>query len=472
MSDADLLIVGGGPAGMSAALAAASRGIRCCIIDEAPELGGQIYRAPHPTARQAAPQLIHTRGDELREQVAQHRDLIEVRSSTMVWGVSDVSKVAIGREGHGSEFVHPRAMVIATGAYEYCPPFPGWTLPGVMTPGSAQILTKTMNVQPGKRVLVAGTGPLLYVVASQLVQKGVDVLAVLEATRKMDWLRLPLVGLCAPELLAEGLGYLRVLRAAGVPIHYGRVVTRAEGDGELQRVTHASVNSDWVPDRDSEEQFEVDTLCVGYGLQPRNYLAQLGGCAIKFDETRGGWVPKRDKRMRTSQAFLYAAGDGAGIGGSRLAELDGKIAGLTAARDLGYISAVAMWMAQLPLRIKRARLTRVLNAIALITRLKSGLAELVEPETIVCRCEEIKWREAKTAIEHGGHDFRTLKVMTRIGMGMCQARFCWPSMSRMIARQTDIAVADVGPAHPRPPIRPVQLDVIADETHATAKASE
>jgi NADPH-dependent 2,4-dienoyl-CoA reductase/sulfur reductase-like enzyme len=472
LTDAELLIVGGGPAGMNAALAAASKGVSCCIIDEAAELGGQIYRTAHPTARQASPQLIHPRGDELRAQVEQQSELIEVRSKSVVWGVSDVNKVAVGREAHGTEFLHPKAMVIATGAYEFCPPFPGWTLPGVMTPGSAQILAKTMNVLPGQRVLVAGTGPLLYVVASNLVQKGADVVAVLEATQKIDWLRLPLVGWSAPELLAEGLEYLRVLREAGVPVHYGRVVTRAEGDGEVQSVCHAPVNRNWFPDRSREERIEVDTLCIGYGLQPRNYLAQLSGCAIEFDALKGGWTPQRDKFMRTSQNYLYAVGDGAGIGGSRIAELDGKLVGLTAASDLGYISAAEMQKAQRPLRARRTRFARVQNAIARITRLRPGLAALVEPDTIVCRCEEIRWREAKTAIEHGGHDFRTLKVMTRIGMGMCQARFCWPAMANMVAQQTGKAVVDIGPAKPRPPIRPVQLDVIAKAPAAKVEASE
>jgi NADPH-dependent 2,4-dienoyl-CoA reductase/sulfur reductase-like enzyme len=462
LSKPELLIIGGGPAGMNAAIEAASHGVSCCIVDEARELGGQIYRAAHSTAREASPGLIHPRGDELRSQLAALSKFIEVRSESVVWGISDGNKVAVGKETVGTEFINPQAMIMATGAYEYIPPFPGWTLPGVMTPGAAQILAKTLNVLPGKRVVVAGTGPLLYVVASQLVQKGINVIAVLEATPRRDWLKLPFAGWRAWELLKEGFGYLRVLRRAGVPVHYGRIVTRAEGDAEVSRIYHAPVDRDWFPDRNKEECLEVDTLCVGYGLQSRNYLAQLAGCEIEFNEMSGCWVPKRDRNLRTSKENIYAVGDGAGVAGSKIAELEGQLAGLGVAASLGHIDDVQLRQRCKPLQRELDRIASLQNAIAMITRVRPGLTDLVDTDTIVCRCEEVRWKEAKEAIEHGGQDFRTLKVMTRLGMGMCQARFCWPAMARMVASHKGCDVSEVGPVRPRPPIRPVRLDVIAE----------
>jgi NADPH-dependent 2,4-dienoyl-CoA reductase/sulfur reductase-like enzyme len=460
LNSAELLIVGGGPAGMNAAIEAAKLGVPCCIVDEGHELGGQIFRDAHPLAATTFPELINPRGDELRSQVAALSHLIQVRSGSVVWGMSGKNRVAIGKEGVGTEFLEPKALIIATGAYEYTPPFPGWTLPGVMTPGAAQILTKTMNVLPGKRVVVAGTGPLLYVVASQLVQKGVEVVEVIEATQSMAWLKFVLTGWRAWDLYKEGLRYITILKKAGVPIRYGRVVTRAAGDGEVQRIYHAPVDADWHPDTQQESCTEADTLCISYGLQSRNYLAQMAGCDIDFDEDGGGWVPARDADLRTSRPDVFAVGDGAGVAGSRIAELEGRLAGLNAAALLSAIEPETLQQRRESILSQLKPVEKVQKLIAHITRVRPGLTTLVDADTIVCRCEEVRWKEVKQAIEYGGHNFRTLKVMTRLGMGMCQGRFCWPAMSRMVARENGCEISEIGPARPRPPIRPVPMDVI------------
>jgi NADPH-dependent 2,4-dienoyl-CoA reductase/sulfur reductase-like enzyme len=457
---------------MNAAIEAAEQGVHSCIVDEGTELGGQIFRNSHPRARKSSPQHINPRGDELRSRVAELSHLIEVRSGSMVWGMSGKNRVAIGKEGVGTEFIEPKAMIIATGAYEYTPPFSGWTLPGVMTPGSAQILTKTMNVMPGKRVVVAGTGPLLYVVASQLVQKGVDVVEVIEATQRMAWARFILTGWRAWDMYKEGLRYVAILKKAGVPIRYGRIVTRAEGDDELQRIYHAPVDTEWNPDTQRELCTEVDTLCIGYGLQSRNYLAQMAGCDIDFDENAGGWVPVRDENLCTSRPDIFAVGDSAGVAGSRIAELEGRLAGLNAAALIKKIDARLLQKHRKEILSPLNKIGSIQKLIAHITRVRPGLMTLVNTDTIVCRCEEVRWQEVKQAIEYGGHDFRTIKVMTRLGMGMCQGRFCWPAMSRMVAKETGCKISEVGPARPRPPIRPVPMNVIAGTGDTSIKAVE
>jgi len=458
-----LLIIGGGPAGMSAAIAAARQGVASRIIDEAPHLGGQIYRKPHDRGRTDDFPYFQ-RGDELRNEVSAHADLIDVQSQTVVWGISKDGKVAVGKEQHGSTIVEPECLILAPGAYEYTVPFPGWTLPGVMTPGSAQILAKTTAISPGKRVVVAGTGPLIYVVASQLVQRRVNVVAVIEATQRLAWWRLPVQGWRAAAVIREGLGYINTLRKARVPLHYGRIVTQAKGTDELERVVHAPVNANWVPNANREQTIEADTLCVSYGLQPRNYLAQLAGCDIEFDAQQGGWRAARDADMCTSQRQVFAVGDGAGVAGADTAELEGALAGLVCANRLNKLSAHNLGRLRQPLENELHKLAGAQAALGHITRIRPGLSQLVQDDTIVCRCEEVKWQEVRQAIEHGGTRFRTLKVMTRFGMGMCQARYCWPAMAQKIAHHTDTPVEEVGPVSPRPPIRPVSVDVIANTT--------
>ena len=463
------MIIGGGPAGMSAAIAAASHGVASSIIDEAPHLGGQIYRKPHARGRTDDFPYFQ-RGDELRNEVAANTNLIDVQSQTVAWGISKDGKVAVGKEQHGSTIVEPECLILAPGAYEYTVPFPGWTLPGVMTPGAAQILAKTSAISIGKRVVVAGTGPLIYVVASQLLKRGINVVAVIEATKRLAWWRLPVQGWRATAVIREGLGYIKTLRKAGVPLHYGHIVTQAKGKDELESVVHAPVNANWVPNANHEKNIEADTLCVSYGLQPRNYLAQLAGCKIEFNAKQGGWRAARDANMRTSQHKVFAVGDGAGIAGADTAELEGALAGLVCAQRLNKLSAHNLSKLRQPLENKLHKLSGAQAALGHITRLRPGLGQLVQDDTIVCRCEEIKWREVRKAIQHGGTRFRTLKVMTRFGMGMCQARYCWPAMAEKIASHTDTPVEEVGPASPRPPIRPVSVDVIANTTNGDKDA--
>jgi len=457
----DLLIIGGGPAGMSAAIEAATHGLVCTIVDESAALGGQIYRPLAVKPNGQTPAATVVRGDELRDQVQQLSQLINIRSESVVWGISKGNKFAVGKEGEGTEILEPKLTLLAPGAYEFVPPFPGWTLPGVMTPGAAQILSKTMNISPGKRVLIAGTGPLLIVIASQLVSNGVEVAGVIEASRQPDWLRLAIRGYRSWGLLREGARCLNTLRKAGVPVHYGRVVTRAEGKDFVQRVYHAPVNADWYPDFSGEQIESVDTLCIGYGLQPRNYLAQLAGCEMQYVDARNSWLPVRDRDLWTSQPGILAAGDGAGVAGAMTAESEGQLAGLVAANKLGKIDESAFDRLRAPIDAKLSRLAPFQKAIADICRIRPGLSSLVDDDTIVCRCEEVTWGEVNAAIDHGGTTFRSLKVMTRLGMGMCQARFCWPAMSRMVASKKNCPVADVGPARPQAPIRPVPLGLIA-----------
>jgi NADPH-dependent 2,4-dienoyl-CoA reductase/sulfur reductase-like enzyme len=457
VTDPDLLVVGGGPAGMSAAVAAAPRGLRCTIVDEGFDLGGQIYRRPTAPARAPAP---HPRGESLRAEVRALGDRIDVRIGASAWGVFDGPRVAV-TESERTEILRPRAIVLAPGAYEYVPPFPGWTLAGVMTPGAGQILVKTMGVAPGRRVLVAGTGPFLLVVACGLVAAGVKVVAVLEASPRAPWLALPLHGWRTPGLLRDGWKYLATLRRAGVPVRYGRVVVRADGVDALQSATHAPVDDEWTPDLGGAETEKVDALLVGYGFVPRVQIAQMAGCKLEVRSDVGGWVPVRDRDLMTSVPGVFAAGDGAGVAGSFVAEHEGRLAGLAAARRLGAIDDAAFAAARRPIDAALAAIAPMRRALDRISRLRPGLASLVDDDTIVCRCEEITWREAKASVDAGTTTYRSLKVATRVGMGACQGRFCWPAMSRMVAARVGCPLADVGASTARPPVRPITLGALA-----------
>lgn len=456
-----VVIVGGGPAGMNAALALADHGVPSTIVDEGFDLGGQIYRPA--TAPDRAP-ARHPEGERLRAAARSRRDVVEVRQGAGAWGIFEGRRVALSGPD-GAEVIDSAAVILASGASEFVPPFPGWTTPGVMTPGAAQSLVKSMGVPPGARAVVAGTGPFLLVVACQLLDAGVDVAAVLEATPRAPWLTLPLHGWRTPGLLADGLRYWTRLARAGVPLRFGRIVVAAHAsaasDGALASVTHSPCDADWTPDRGGDETLAADTLCVGFGFVPRIQLAQMAGCALEHRGDVGGWVPVRDRDLATSVPGIFAAGDGAGVAGSVVAGAEGRLAGLAAAHRVGAIDAATFSAARRPIDALLARIRPLREALDRISFVRPGLRALVEDDTVVCRCEDVRWDTTKRAVAAGCTTYRSLKVATRIGMGACQGCVCWPGVSRLVAAECGASVEAAGPASPRPPARPVTIGEIA-----------
>jgi NADPH-dependent 2,4-dienoyl-CoA reductase/sulfur reductase-like enzyme len=469
-----LVIVGAGPAGVSAAIAAAEVGLESVILDENPLPGGQIYRQSPASLPAKTPSSHETsqQGKALLDRFASLGDRISLRSETSVWGLFSPRRLAV-RDPQGCAWIEAEQLILAPGAYEYVPPFPGWTLPGVMTPGGAQQMAKIMGVLPGKRALVAGTGPFLLVVAEQLHRAGMEVVGVVEAAPTLALVRaLPrLLGHLG--LLRQGVGYTYRLKRAGIPIHRGRLVIEARGEGELREVVLARCDSrEWRPDRSSIQPVAVDTLCVGYGFVPRSQLAQLAGCKMRFADELGGWVPVRDDTLQTSVPGLRVAGDGAGVAGALVAQDEGALAGLAAARQLGIIDDSAFARTSAPIQQRLRKLRRFRAALDEISRIRPGLNTLAGPDTIICRCEELTRAEIDKGIDFGGADLRTLKVMTRLGMGPCQGCMCWPAASRRLAERTRKPMEAIGMLSVRPPITPLSLGVLAEETPSPVAQSE
>jgi hydrogen cyanide synthase HcnB len=458
-----LVIVGAGPAGLSAAVAAAGHGLQPLILEENHRIGGQIYRQP-AIATPAAPARLTPsarRGADLFRRFQSLSKHIEIWTATDVWGLFPPRQLAIARGGE-TDAVEAEQLILAPGAYEYVVPFPGWTLPGVMTPGAAQLLVKTMHVLPGRRALVAGTGPFLLVVAEQLRRAGMEVVGVVEAAGTLDTLAAAPRLLRHVGLLREGLGYLYRLRRLGIPVHRRHVVVEACGDTEVRAARVAPCDSDWRPDLSRAWTADVDTLCVAYGFVPRTELAQLAGCRLRFADELGGWVPDVDEDLETSVAGVRVAGDGAGVGGAVVAEEEGTLAGLAAAHRLGAMDARKFASLRRPVLRRLHGLRRFRAALDQVSRIRPGLNSLATSATIVCRCEERTREEIDRAMAFGGTDVRTLKVMTRLGMGLCQGRMCWPAAARRIAEATGRSLEEVGPVSVRPPIKPLGLAELAD----------
>ena len=456
-----LIVVGGGPAGIAAATEAARAGLRCLIVDEAPALGGQIYRQPPgefriPDARRLG--RDHRRGERLRAELAAAGDRVEVRSGTSVVDIVDGRTVVCVGPGAALRSLPAERLVLATGAYDRPVPFPGWTLPGVLTAGGAQTLLKTMRIRPGERALVSGTGPLLLVVAGQLHQAGVRVVAVLDAGGSAYTPRTLARAWRQVGLLRDGARYRLALARAGIPVRYHHSVFAAYGEGAVEVVEYGPVGpGDWRPIQQRERFAEVDLLVVGYGFVPNVELSELAGCRTEYVPALGGWVPVRDESMQTTVPGVFAVGDGAGVAGALVAVEEGRLAGIAAAEQAGMLSAAdAGHRRRRPQRRLRA-LAPVRDALDALSAIRPGLSELATDETLLCRCEEVTRAQVCDAVAQGAGDLQAVKLLTRLGMGACQGRNCAPSTAGLLG----CAPGAAGRINPRPPVRPVTLATLA-----------
>ena len=460
----DLAIVGAGPGGMAAAALAADLDLSVAVFDEQPLPGGQIYRniERSPISDRTILGPDYYRGEHLAQ--ALRASGVDYLPGSTVWQVSPEREIGFSRDG-AAHLVKADQVILTTGALERPFPIPGWTLPGVMTAGGAQVLLKTAGIA-GERAVFAGTGPLLYLIAWQYARAGVSVQAVLDTTPRGNYLRAArhLGGaLRARGYLAKGLRLLSDLRRLGIPRITGVKTLNALGESRLQGVAYARGGS--------QVTLDTDVLFLHQGVVPNINLSMSTGCVHDWDPRQLCWRPRVDGWARTSHDWLMVAGDGAGIGGAVAAEMSGRIAALAAAERVGRINAA-----------ERDRRAAPMNQSLIADRsIRPFLEELYrpapqfripkEPDLIVCRCEEITVAQIRSAIAQGCPGPNQLKSFTRCGMGPCQGRLCGLTVSELIATERSVPVTEVGYYRLRPPIKPLSLGELAALAPSTADTS-
>lgn len=451
---ADVGVVGAGPAGMAAARVLAAAGTSVAVLDEGPLAGGQIFRQLPDGASAAAiaEPPSHHHGHALLQQFAQSR-VQHVRGAA-VWDAKP-GRLWFEHEGQ-SKLLRCQRIVLAPGAYDRCVPFPGWTLPGVVTAGALQVMVRGFGVVPGKRALVVGSGPLLLPTVTALLSAGVQVVAACEASSRWRALR-ALPGVFGNGArFREALWYGKQLLRAGVRLRWGWTIVGCEGEGRVQRATIAKVDGDGRVRAGTEQQLEVDVVGAGFGLVPSIELGLVLGCAARHDAARGGHVLAVDAEQRTSVAGVYAAGEIAGIGGAEVAIAEGELAAAAVLRDLQGTPVPGALLAKA--RRERRAADAMLRAFAPLP----GLATLAKPDTIVCRCEDVTLARARDAAALHGGSLRAIKVGCRAGMGPCQARICGPSL-QALACGVPGQVMDL-------PVAQVPVKVVRSETIRSAPA--
>ena len=437
----DVAVVGAGPAGLAAALAAGRLGCEVTLIDTGSGPGGHMYRPGmlFPGSGHAR----HAAGEQLPPRLARIRQTRQVRhlaTTSVAQAAQDddgvVTLWVAGPEGGAETTVEVRAVVLATGAAELVLPFPGWDLPGVTTAGAAQALLRGQGVTVGRRVLVGGSGPLLLPVAASLAEAGVRVVAVLEAT-PADAALPQAAGLAAyPGKRPEATGYAATLARHDVPVHTGYAVVACQGTNRVERAVIAGLDPDWRPRPGSQRAETVDAVHVSFGVSPALELPRALGCAEVQHASRPTAAVACDADMATSVPGVFAAGEVTGAGGADLAELEGYLAGTSAARYLGRLHPDAYAERTQALRARLADARRLAARLDEAYPLQPGWLEWPDADTIVCRCQETRWPEINAAVAGGARDVRAVREMTRCGTGYCQARICGPALQYAVSAAT------------------------------------
>ncbi len=448
----DLAVIGAGPAGLAAAATAAGLGLDTVLVDEQPAPGGQIYRGAEAAgaAQRAILGADYTAGGRLIDEF--RRSGAEYRPGTQVWRIGPDGVLDCSAGGT----VRARRLVLATGAAERPVAFPGWTLPGVMTAGAAQIMMKAGGLLPTGRVVLAGTGPLLLLVAVQLLDAGVQVVALAETTRAGARLRAAFAarpGFVADPTLRKGAKLLARLRRHGVRQVHGVRSLEALGTDRL-----AAVRISRSARR--HQVIEADLLLVHFGVTPDLQAARSAGLPVNWDSDQFALSPVVDRWGRSSNPALFVAGDGAGIAGAVAAALRGRLAGLAVAADLGRINAAERDRRAAPVQ---AALTRELRVRPLLERWFKPAVDLLYPadETLICRCESVTAGQLRQAARRSGPDANAVKAVTRCGMGPCGGRQCGAALARLTAEVHGLPPDACLPPRVRPPIRPVRLGMLA-----------
>jgi thioredoxin reductase/bacterioferritin-associated ferredoxin len=449
----EVAVIGAGPAGMAAATASASLGLATVVLDEAASPGGQIHRA----IRLAPPSRRALLGHAYAEGVARVERFVssgaDYRPATSVWAVERGSDGSFVIGVADSDPLRTRALIVATGAIERPMPIPGWTLPGVMAAGGAQTLLKSAGLRPAGRVVLAGCGPLLWLVAGQLLDSGANIDSVLETTprgRLAQVLR-HAPGFVTSGYFARGLELSRNVRRRTRVVEYVEAI-EAAGNDRLERVRYAQ-DGTW------QEQ-PADLLLLSQGVVPNVQLPSALGCDLTWNDRQACFEPVVDAWGGTPLPNLFVEGDGEGIAGAAAAEARGELAGLAVANALGRIDASRR--DREAVRPRRA-LGRVLRGRAFLDALyrPADAFRLPGGATLVCRCEEVSAGAIVEAIEGGATTPGEVKSATRCGMGPCQGRFCSLTLVELCARAAGTSPADSGHPRSRLPLQPVALQDVA-----------
>ena len=455
---ADVAIVGAGPAGMAAAVRLAEAGLRPVVFDLNATPGGQVYRQlGDPQVDAVVMGEDYLRGRTLVETFT--RADIDYRPLSRVWWLGRESTgYALGViTQQGAQSWHVDRLILASGAMERGWPFSGWQLPGVMTAGAAQILLKQGALVPCTSAVLAGSGPLLYLLAWQYLRAGQPPALVLDLAPESGYralLRQPLNAWRGRGYLLKGLRMVAALRRAGIPVLQGVDGLQAEGENAVERVRYRH--------RGSWKTLPASLLLTHFGVVPEPQLARSLNLPHGWETGQQSFLPSRSETLAADER-LWIAGDGGGIGGALNAEREGCLAALDVLASLDIETPDALGWERQALQHARHRDLEARRLLETLFRLPVDWLDLQPEDTLICRCESVSRGEVEHAIAQGAAGPNQLKAFTRCGMGPCQGRQCGESVARLLARRTSQPLDTIGYYHIRPPVHSVTLGELASQ---------
>jgi octopine oxidase subunit A len=445
----DVAVIGAGPAGMAAATVCARAGLATVLFDEQASPGGQIYRAvtTSPVKRDTILGADYWVGGELAQEfLASGAQYVP---GATVWNLTRDREIGIS-VGGSAHMLRAERVIIATGALERPFPIPGWTLPGVMTAGAGQILLKASGLVPDGRTVLAGCGPLLWLIAWQYLNAGARIDTILETgvNRAAIWRHVPQF-VMSPYLL-KGLRLMLAVRRR-VRVIANLVDLRAEGRERVEAVAFRTAAG-------AEQQLPVDNLFLHQGVVPNVNLAMAAGIEHRWDDAQLCWTPALDAEGTSAIPGIAIAGDGAGIAGAEAAQAFGLLAGLAAVRALRPgVHGLA------PEAALRARLKHALRGRAFLDAYYRPAEQFRRPgrDTLACRCEEVTAGQIIDTVALGCTGPNQMKAFLRCGMGPCQGRLCGLTVTELIAQARGVPPQEVGYYRLRPPVKPITLAELA-----------
>jgi len=454
MGDPRVIVVGAGPAGVRAAQALVEAGVRPIVIDEGRRDGGQIYRRQPEGFARSYPQLYGTEAQkarDLHDAFEALRPHIDYRPETLAWNLT-AGQLHVMTAGERTAVLPYDSLIVCSGATDRLLPVEGWHYAGCYSLGAAQIALKSQACAIGKRVVFMGTGPLLYLVASQYVKAGAQVAAVLDTTPLATRIRaLPALA-SRPAMLWNGLRLVAMLRTKRVPLMAGISPVAVTGDDE-RGVTGVRVRDP----QGREHSFECDAVGLGYHLRSESQLADLAKCQFDFDRPSRQWLPRIDEDGRSSVAGVYLAGDGTRILGADGAEAAGRLAALAALQDAGRLHAAG----EMPrLRERLATMDKFRRGLLQAFPWPHQLASQLPDRAIVCRCEGVSARDLRNTVRDlGAHEMNRAKALCRVGMGRCQGRYCGHAAAELVADAARLPIEQVGRLRSQGPVKPLPMSV-------------
>jgi NADPH-dependent 2,4-dienoyl-CoA reductase/sulfur reductase-like enzyme len=466
-------VVGAGPAGLAAAVHAAAGGLTVALIDAGERPGGQFWRHPAaaPGVDERAGQHDWQRFAALRTGLRAHVDAGRIRYLSR-------AQVALldCRPDHGDppfvlhltpvtadapavpDVVAATHLILCPGGYDRQLPVPGWDLPGVMAAGGVQALLKGSGMLPGKRAVIAGTGPFLLPVATAFAAAGGTVAAVCEANSLARWASQAHRAAQVPGKGREALGYAAAFVRHRIPYHPRTVVTRVLGDREVRGAVLAQADASGQPVPGTSREVPADLVAFGWGFTPALELPIATGASTRIDAD-GSLVVAVDDQQRTSAPGVRVAGEATGVGGAALAVAEGELAARSLVAELtgGSLRAGA-------LHRRIGRLRAFAHAMHAAHPVPAGWTHWLTDDTLVCRCEEVPVAAVRDAVANlGAADPRTVRSLTRVGMGWCQGRICSAACGQLIASLTGAAptTGDLEAVGRRTLVAPLELSRVA-----------